>query len=268
MRPTTWLDRLPRMWGSAQSCVGCLLIRTRLACFLCVVLCSPGIGAARAQKPEIKSLSVIGVPAGQTTVVVLYGDNLDPQSAAVRAPLTVKLLGSQATDEKTKSKGNRQVSVEVAAPANCPSDTFELTLTQPDKCAVKTNLCVTSSVAMEAPIKKPASTFATAMPLPGPSAAILGQLDGDTADLVRFDGKGGEVWDISLLSSRAGSPLDPILRVRDNRHISMAISAGDKKRDRHIVFHVPSDGAYYVEITEAEAKGGPEYRYRLTVARK
>ena len=106
------------------------------------------------------------------------------------------------------------------------------------------------------------------MPLPGASVAVLGQLDGDIADLVRIDGKAGETWEVSLLSSRGGSQLDPILRVRDSHHFSLALSAGDKKKDRHIAFHVPADGAYYVEITEAEARGGPGYNYRLTVVRK
>ncbi len=211
---------------------------------------------------------MLGVPAGKTTSVILYGENLAPISAAVKAPVTVKIVESKATDEKTKSKGSRQVTLEVAVPAACPSDTFELTLTQQDKSVVKTNLCVAPATALEMPIKKPASTFATAMPLPGASAAVLGQLDGDTADLVRLDGKAGELWDINLLSSRAGSLLDPILRVRDSRHISLALSTGDKARDRHIAFRVPADGAYYIEITEAEARGGGGYTYRLTVVRK
>ena len=106
------------------------------------------------------------------------------------------------------------------------------------------------------------------MALPGSSIAVLGQLDGDTADVVRFEGKAGETWDISLLSSRGGSLLDPILRVRDNRHMSLALSTGDKKKDRRIAFHVPADGTYYVEITEAEARGGAGFDYRLTLNRK
>jgi hypothetical protein len=43
------------------------------------------------------------------------------------------------------------------------------------------------------------------------------------------------------------------------------LSAGDKKKDRHLVFRAPSDGVYYIDITEAEAKGGAGFDYRLTV---
>ena len=233
-----------------------------------LMLASCACIAADAPKPEVKSASVLGVPVGKTTTIVIYGENLDPKTAAVKPPLTVRLVESRATDDKTKGKGSRQVTLEVVVPLTCPRDSFELTLTQPDNTVAKTNLCVTENAAVEIPIVKPSSTFANAMPLPGPSTAVVGQLDSDTADVVRFDGKAGDMWEISLLSSRAGSLLDPVLRVRDSRHNSLALSTGDKKRDRHIQFRVASDGAYYVEITEAEAKGGAGYNYRLVVIRK
>jgi hypothetical protein len=56
-----------------------------------------------------------------------------------------------------------------------------------------------------------------------------------------------------------------VLRDRDSHHITRALTAGDKKKDRHIVFHVPADGDYYIDITEAEARGGGGFDYRLTV---
>lgn len=236
--------------------------------FCCLASWAAICTAADAPKPEIKSASEMGVRAGRTTTVVLYGESLAPKSAAVKSPLTVKLGETKATDEKTKNKGSKQVTLEVTVPANCPRDTFELTLTQQDGTTVKTNLCVVDDAAAEMPIKKPAATFANAMPLQGPSEAISGTLDGDQPDIVRIDAKAGEVWDISLLTGRAGSMLDPVLRIRDKHHLSLALSVGDKKKDRHIVFTAPAHGPYYVEITEAEAKGGAGYNYRLTVTRK
>ena len=224
--------------------------------------------AADVPKAEVKSASALGVPAGRTTTIVLYGENLAPKSVSVKPPLSIKIIAAGPTDDKNKGKGTRQVTLEVSVPASCARDTFEISLTQPDNSVAKTSLAVADTTAVEVPLKKPASTFATAMALPGPSTAVLGQLDGDSADVVRFEGKAGEAWDIALLAGRGGSLVDPILRVRDSRHMSLALSAGDKKRDRHILFHVPADGPYFVEITEAEAKGGPGYTYRLAVVRK
>ncbi|HLJ57035.1 MAG TPA: hypothetical protein VKT77_18495 [Chthonomonadaceae bacterium] len=219
-------------------------------------------------KPAINSVTPLGVPAGRTTTVTIYGEGLAPVTATVKAPLSVKVLASGPTDAKTKSRGATQAAIEVTVPASCPSDTFELVLSEPDKSVLKTSLCVIPATVVEAQIRKPASTFATAMPLPGPSSAVEGQLDADTADVIRFDAHAGEFWNISLLAGRAGSLLDPVLRVRDSGHNTLALSTGDKKRDRQIVFRVPADGAYYVDITDAEARGGAGYNYRVTVIRK
>lgn len=219
-------------------------------------------------KPEVKTVATMGVRAGRTTVVQIYGENLAPRQVTVRGPLTANLIGVKDTDAKLKGKGSKEVSVAVTVPADCPRDNFDLVLVQPDGTKVNAAIAVVDDAAVEMPIKKPASTFAQAMPLPGPSIAITGTLDGDTADLVRLDAKAGETWDISLLCGRAGSQLDPILRIRDAHHLSRMLSAGDKKKDRHLLFHVPADGTYYIEITEAEARGGPSYDYRLTINRK
>ncbi len=97
------------------------------------------------------------------------------------------------------------------------------------------------------------------------SVAITGTLDGDTADVFKFEAKTGETWHFSLLSGRGGSSLDPVLRLRDDHHVTLLLSAGDKKKDRHLVFRAPADGAYYIDITDAEARGGGGYDYRLTV---
>ena len=219
-------------------------------------------------KPEVKSVSALGLRAGRTTSLVIYGENLAPKEITVKPPLTVKLGEVKATDEKTKGKGSRQVAVEVTVPANCPRENFDLVLTQPDGAKANASIAIVDDAAQEIPIKKPAATFAQAMPIPGPSVALTGSLDGDTADVFRLDAKAGETWDISLLCGRGGSPLDPVLRVRDKRHFSLLLSAGDKKKDRHLVFKPTADGPYYIEITEGEARGGPEYAYRLTVTRK
>ncbi|HLK58092.1 MAG TPA: hypothetical protein VKU00_16100 [Chthonomonadaceae bacterium] len=211
---------------------------------------------------------MLGLRAGRTTQVVIYGENLAPKEVTVKPPLTVKLVEVKATDEKTKGKGSKQVSVEVTVPANCPRENFDLALVQPDGAKANASVAIVDDAAQEVMVKKPAATYAQAMPIPGASVAITGNLDGDTADVFRLDARAGEVWDISLLCGRGGSPLDPVLRVRDRHHFSLLLSAGDKKKDRHLVFKPEVDGPYYIEITEAEARGGGEYTYRLTVNRK
>lgn len=244
-------------------------MKAALITVLCALISLLHHGHARADgaKAEIKSVSVPMFVAGKTIKATLFGDNLAPTSVNAKAPLTARLISVKPTDEKTKAKGNSQVEIEVAIPAACPAENYELTLTQPGA-ALKTELCIVPSAANEIAIKKPAGTFRIAMPLPAPPCAVTGQMDGDTADIVKFEAKQGDVWDIRLTAGRGGSAMDPIVRIRDGRRVPLALSAGDKKRDRVITFRAPSDGLYYIEITDADAKGGGDMTYRLSVARR
>ncbi len=220
-------------------------------------------------KPEVKSVEPKYVVAGRTTTILIYGENLTVKSVSTsKLPLKVKLLEVKATDPKAKSPGSKVASFEVTVSPDCPPENAEITLVQTDGTKLTTSLPVTEKAAEDIAIKKPAATFKQAMPLTGTSAAITGQLDGDVPDLIRFDAKAGETWSITLACGRIGSMLDPILRLRDSRHIPLALSVGDKKKDRHILFHPTADGTYYIELTEGEAKGGAGYTYRLSVTRK
>lgn len=241
---------------------------------LCLLSISGGRAKAdppkpEAPKPEIKSVIPTAVQAGRTTTVLIYGENLTTKEITVaKLPVKAKLIELKATDPKQKLPGSKVVSLQVTVGADCPPESAELTLVQADGAKVTTPLAVVENVAQEVVVKKPAETFKQAMPVPGPSVAITGQMNGNVPDLFRLDAKAGETWEIFLASGRIGSQMDPILRLRDSRHIPLALSVGDKKKDRHLVFHVPADGAYYIELTEGESKGGSGYDYRLTILKK
>ena len=153
----------------------------------------------------------------------------------------------------------------MTTPVRATPDNITITLTNPDNTTAAASVAVVEDATDEVQVKKPASTYSDAMPITSKSIAITGTLDGDTADVLKFNAKSGETWDFSLLCGRGGSLLDPVLRVRDDHHVTLLLSAGDKKKDRHLAFHAPSDGVYYIDITDAEARGGAGYDYRLTV---
>lgn len=217
-------------------------------------------------KPEIKGRSLLAVRSGQTATLILYGENLAPKAVTVnKPPLTAKLLDVKPTEGDDKKRGSQQVSVELAVPAGTAPDIFDIILVHEGDVKVIAPVAVAEEAGIEAEVKRPNATFTQAMPLPGPSAAITGALMNNTPDIFRFDAKVGETWVIALLAGRAGSALDALVRVRDRRHFSLALSAGDEKQDRLIAFRAPKDGTYYIEVWDAEARGGPEYLYRLTV---
>ena len=252
---------------------------TRLSPFLpgllLCLLCLAGRHAqaeppkAEAPRPEIKSVAPKAVQAGRTTTVLIYGENLTTKEITVaKLPLKAKLIEIKATDPKLKLPGSKLVTLEVTVGANCALESAELTLVQTDGTKVTAPLAVVENVVQEIVVKKPAETYKQAMPVPGPSVAITGQMNGNVPDLFRLDAKAGETWNLAVTCGRMGSMMDPVLRLRDSRHIPLALSAGDKKKDRRLVFHVPADGAYYIELTDGESKGGAGYDYRLTLIKK
>jgi hypothetical protein len=221
-----------------------------------------------APKPEIKAHAPLYLRAGRTTTVLLYGESLAPQSVGVKPQAIVKLVGTKATEGEAKAQGSRQVTLEVTAPRNAAQHALDLTLTQADGAKTTVSLPVLEDVAMEIAAKKPNGNYAQAMPLSAPSTGVFGALDGDTPATFRCDARAGEVWDFTVLAGRAGSALDALLRVRDSRHLPLALAAGNPKIDRHIRFRAPADGVYYVEITDDQARGGPTFTYVLTAIRR
>jgi len=224
--------------------------------------------AAVDNKPEVKSLLPFGVRAGRTTIVHVYGDNLSPNSVkSTRITVPVRLIGMTVTDDKTKSRGSRDISVELKLPIDTSLESFDIVLYNPDGSHAGASVPVVEDTNTELEVKKPAATFAQAMLLTAAPVAVSGTLDGDTADVFQFEAKVGETFTISLLAGRAGSLLDPVLRVRDANHVTLMLSAGDKKRDRKLIFKPAVPGPYYIDITDAEARGGKGYEYRLTLNR-
>ena len=233
---------------------------------ICLAVCA---NAASAEgKPEIKSKSVSYVIAGHAATLTFYGENLTPNSIKADKPqVKVKLGGAKATEGDDKKKGSRQVQVEIAPAANCPPENIELTLTQADGSKTATQISVVEDTASEIKEKKPNTTFAQAMPLPGDgrSVAVTGNVDGDNASTFRFDAHSGETWRFRVFAGRGGSPLDPVLRLRDSRHMSLGLAAGNAKNDVTLTFAAPATGTYYLEIMDEQSRGGGAFTYRLTV---
>ncbi len=229
-----------------------------------LVLCAGAVWAEA--KPEVKAKSISYVVAGHAASVTLYGENLTPVSVkANKAHISVKLGAAKATEGDDKKKGSRQVTLDIVPAVDCPPDSVELTLAQADGGKALTQIAVVPDAAQEIKEVKPNGTFAQAMPLASDkgTVAVSGHVDGDSASSFRLDAHAGDVWRIGLFAGRGGSLLDPVLRVRDSRHMSLAIAAGDAKKDLSLAFTAPANGTYYIEIMDAESKGGGEYTFRL-----
>ena len=226
-------------------------------------------GVARAEgKPEVKSRSVSYVVVGKPITITFYGENLTPKEVKANKPgVTVKLGAMKATEGDDKKKGSQQVSVEVTTTPTCPPENVELTFVQPDGGKATMQIPLVEGATTEIKEKKPNGTFAQAMQLtlmPDSSLAVIGNVENDTPATFKFEAKAGEIWRFRVFAGRGDSTLDPVARVRDSRHLSLALAVGDAKKDRVIVFTVPTTGTYYMEIMDEQSRGGGGFSYRLT----
>jgi hypothetical protein len=95
------------------------------------------------------------------------------------------------------------------------------------------------------------------------------------AQVFRFDGRAGDEIVAEVIARRLGSPLDSQLRLTDAAGKELAfnddfedVAAGllTHQADSLISYKVKTKGTYYLYLTDAQGKGGPEYGYRLRIS--
>jgi hypothetical protein len=105
---------------------------------------------------------------------------------------------------------------------------------------------------------------------------INGRIDrpGDW-DVFRFDGHAGQEFVAEVYARRLDSPLDSVIKLTDasGRQLAFNDDYEDKgsglnthHADSWLRVKLPTDGAYYLHLGDAQQKGGPEYAYRLRLS--
>jgi hypothetical protein len=91
----------------------------------------------------------------------------------------------------------------------------------------------------------------------------------------RFDGRAGDEIVAEVTARRLGSPVDSLLRLTDTKGKELAFNDDfeDKgagllthQADSFLSFKLPAKGTYYLEMADAQHRGGPEYGYRLRIS--
>ena len=97
---------------------------------------------------------------------------------------------------------------------------------------------------------------------------------GDAA-FFRIAGRAGDEIVAEVNARRLGSPLDSTLRLMDaaGRELAFNDDFEDKgagllthQADSRISFTLPAKGNYYLQLADAQRKGGPEFGYRLRIS--
>jgi hypothetical protein len=110
------------------------------------------------------------------------------------------------------------------------------------------------------------SSFDRAQRVPVP-VIVNGECPGGDIDFFRFEAKKGQRLVIETESARLGSGILPQLRLTDARNRFLAADDSSSLRgDCRIVFNVPADGEYVVEVSDTRFRGAAPPFYRLKIA--
>jgi len=107
------------------------------------------------------------------------------------------------------------------------------------------------------------------------SRIVNGRIDepGDQ-DVFRIEARPGALLVAEVTARRLGSPLDSVLRLTDGQGVEIAVNDDHDDRGAGLITHqadslltatLENGGAYFLTVRDAQAKGGPEYAYRLRV---
>lgn len=109
-----------------------------------------------------------------------------------------------------------------------------------------------------------------------PPCMIEGTIDREAdADVYRFEGKSGMAIVAEVYARRLDSPLDSLLRLTDSTGNVLAWNDDHPDAERGLITHhadsyvtaqLPADGAYCVEISDAQHNAGPDFRYTLRIS--
>jgi hypothetical protein len=95
------------------------------------------------------------------------------------------------------------------------------------------------------------------------------------ADLFRFEARAGTEIVAEINARRLNSPLDSMLRLTDaaGKQIAFSDDYEDKRAglethhaDSYLCTTLPTDGTFFVRLTDTQHKGGPEFGYRLRLS--
>jgi Bacterial pre-peptidase C-terminal domain len=105
----------------------------------------------------------------------------------------------------------------------------------------------------------------TAEPVRGTPVVVNGTLRGPERDVYRVSGKAGERRVFEVEARRSGSAIDPVLRILDGagKQLARSDDSPGTGLDARIDFTFPSEGSYYVEVTDARFSTQVQNFYRL-----
>jgi hypothetical protein len=211
----------------------------------------------------------LGVPPGIPTRLTFRGLRLDTvtevrcQAPKATAKLLSKGKAGVPRPEEAPRLGDTQVEMELTLPPDYPGRTVTVSVVTPAGESPAQPLLVERDPILAE--KEPNNGFREAQPvvLPLELQGTVGQPQ--DVDVFRIEARAGQRLVLEVFAARFGSPLDPLLTLYDAAGRIVARSDDvDGSTDARIEITLPGDGAYLLEVADANDQGGPQYLYRLS----
>jgi hypothetical protein len=108
-----------------------------------------------------------------------------------------------------------------------------------------------------------AAEFTSAQSLAMPTALSGGLGAPGDGDVYRFEGKKGQIYAFEVIARRAGTAIDAVLRVVNDKGAALAEADDTFGKDPRLEWTAPADGPYAVQIVDLHSRGGPNFGYVL-----
>tara|TARA_R110002096_G_scaffold373589_3_gene567083 strand:+ start:792 stop:3113 length:2322 start_codon:yes stop_codon:yes gene_type:complete len=218
--------------------------------------------------PDLLMIAPAVGKAGATVEVTIKGSNLDEATTLRFADprFQVETI-TQSADEfhpEPRPVANR---FKITIPADAEPGLYEVRSLGYFGLSTARPFMVVDQNAVETREEGNHSTRETAMPLEL-ETGVLGTTDNRKIDWYRFTGKGGERLIIQAWAERLDSRADCQLAVFDEAGRELDSNRRSIGADPLVDFTPPTDGEYFVALSETLYRGNSEYFYRLQISRQ
>ncbi|HSU67305.1 MAG TPA: PPC domain-containing protein [Tepidisphaeraceae bacterium] len=259
-----------------------------------VVLCTiasnsiaaPKTATSKSDVPKIVAVAPLAVAAGAVTRVkiigvkiqgaqaVLVGDAATgPATQPSSAPAHSDAPSGKIVDQRTLNlpkgvdpsrEGGERVDVEISLPKDFQGSELALSLALPTGRSETVRLLVMDRGTM-VDEKEPNNGFAEAQAIePGKWVRGAIQEAGDV-DVYRVSCKAGRTLFAEVLARRRHSLLDSLLVLYDAHGNIVAENDDANDADSLVRYKVPSDGDYFLAISDVNGRGNPGFPYLLSI---
>src|SRR5579863_8660779 len=223
-----------------------------------------------AAAPELTELEPRGAQRGKSFTLTLVGENLT-EGAQVLSTLPATF--TPLTPPQEKMEIGRKLPFLVELKADAAIGVYPIRVQTPDGLS---NILLFTVGAFPEVIEresKPDSPehsndFIETAELIDPPVTVNGTLNGPDRDCYRIRAKRGERLVLEVEARRAGSAIDPVLRIVDSagKQIARSEDASGLGMESRIDVTFPRDGDYYAVVHDARFSKQKQNFYRLKVA--